>query len=384
MINYSRQCIDHSDVEAVTQVLSSDYLTQGPKVAEFEAAVAAYCGAKFAVAANSATSALHLACMALGVGPGDWLWTSPNTFLASSNCGLYCGANVDFVDICPKTYNLSAEALDIKLQHAKQNNKLPKVVVVVHFAGQPCDLKEIHALSKQYGFYIIEDAAHAIGSRYDNTKIGSCLYSDITVFSFHAVKTMTTAEGGMATTNDPALFQKMKRLSSHGVTRDSHLMEGESQGPWYYQMTGLGYNYRLTDIQAALGLNQLAKLDEFIVRRNQIAADYAKALQDQPLILPYQKNTIYSGWHLYVVCLDEQSKKTRKEVFIALREAGIGVNVHYIPVHTQPYYQRLGFKLGDFPTAEQYYQNCISLPMYYGLDDEQVQQVVMAVKGALR
>lgn len=384
MINYSRQCIDQSDVEAVTHVLSSDYLTQGPKVAEFEVAVAAYCGAKYAVAANSATSALHLACMALGVGPGDWLWTSPNTFLASSNCGLYCGANVDFVDICPKTYNLSAEALDIKLRHAKQNNKLPKVVVVVHFAGQPCDLKEIHALSKQYGFYIIEDAAHAIGSRYDNTKIGSCLYSDITVFSFHAVKTMTTAEGGMATTNDPALFQKMKLLSSHGVTRDSHLMEGESQGPWYYQMTGLGYNYRLTDMQAALGLNQLAKLDEFIVRRNQIAEHYANAFQDHPLILPYQKNNIYSGWHLYVVCLDEQSKKTRKEVFIALREAGIGVNVHYIPVHTQPYYQRLGFKLGDFPVAEQYYQNCISLPMYYGLDDEQVQQVVMAVKGTLR
>ncbi|MFO1257737.1 MAG: UDP-4-amino-4,6-dideoxy-N-acetyl-beta-L-altrosamine transaminase [Gammaproteobacteria bacterium] len=383
MIGYSKQWIDEADKKAIIGAVESDFLTQGPAVTEFEEAVATYCGAKFGVAANSATSALHLACVALNLGPGDWLWTSPNTFLASSNCGLYCGANIDFVDICAKTYNISAQALEMKLQRAKQHNKLPKVLVLVHFAGQPCDLREIHELSKQYGFYIIEDAAHAIGSRYENIKIGSCFYSDITVFSFHAIKTMTTAEGGMATTNDPGLYQKMKLISSHGMTRDNCLMESESHGPWYYQMTALGYNYRLTEMQAALGISQLSKLDDFILKRNKIAEFYAKEFQNLPLVLPYQKKNIYPAWHLYVVCLKHEVKKDRKEVFVALREAGIGVNVHYIPIHIQPFYQKMGFKCGDFPVAEEYYRNCISLPMYYGLTDEQLIQVVGAVRKIL-
>lgn len=383
MIHYSRQWVDEKDKQAVWEVLGADLLTQGPKVAEFERAVAQYCGAEFGVATNSATSALHLACLALDVKPGDWVWTSPNTFLASSNCALYCGAQVDFVDICPKTYNLSVAALEKKLVEAKRAGRLPKVIVLVHFAGQPCELKAIHALSQQYGFYIIEDAAHAIGSRYEDTLIGCGRYSHITTFSFHAVKTMTTAEGGMAVTNDPALYHAMKRFSSHGVTREEHCMTEASHGPWYYQMLALGYNYRLTELQAALGLNQLHKLNDFVMKRKAIAERYTDAFQALPLILPHQENNIRSSWHLYVVCLTEHASSDRKTMFMRLREAGIGVNVHYIPVHTQPYYQRLGFKWGDFPVAEAYYQQCISLPIHYGLSEAQQDYVVNTVKQVL-
>lgn len=376
MINYSQQWIDETDQKAVNDVMSSNYLTQGPKILEFEEAIASFCGAEYSVTTNSATSALHLACMALGLGAGDWLWTSPNTFVASSNCALYCGANIDFVDICPETYNLSTLELRKKLETAKKNNKLPKVVVLVHFAGQPCDLAEVKNLSREYGFYIIEDAAHAIGSEYENIRIGSCVYSDITIFSFHAVKNMTTGEGGGATTNNTNLYKKMKILSSHGITRDIGLMEEPSHGPWYYQMMDLGFNYRLTEIQAALGLKQLEKLDNFTNRRNEISRIYHESLQSLPLKLPYTKSNIYSSWHLYVVCLKKETKKERKDIFLSLRSMGIGVNVHYIPVHTQPYYQKLGFKWGDFPVSEEYYHNCLSLPIHYGLTDEQVSYII--------
>lgn len=384
MIPYGRQDIDQSDIDAVIDVLKSDFLTQGPKVPLFEKTLADYCQVKHAVAVNSATSALHIACLALGLTEGDWLWTTPNTFVASANCGLYCGAQVDFVDIDPQTYNLSVEALQAKLEIAECEGRLPKIVIPVHFAGQSCDMKAIQQLAIQYGFKIIEDASHAIGGRYLNKPIGNCVFSDITVFSFHPVKIITTAEGGMAVTNDLSVAKKMERLRSHGITRDTECMNSESHGPWYYQQIELGFNYRMTDMQAALGCSQMQKLDGYIQQRQRLCKQYNELLNDLPVILPVQYADSYSALHLYPIQISNNAKKLqRKFIFNQLRKAGIGVNVHYIPVHLQPFYQQLGFKENDFPNALEYYQRALSLPMYSTLSDKQQLEVVSALKNIL-
>lgn len=379
-IPYARQDITQQDIDAVIEVLHSEYLTQGPAVPNFENAVSNYCGAKHAVAVNSATSALHIACLALGLGPGDWLWTSPITFVASANCGLYCGANIDFVDIDPITYNMSPQALASKLESAERENKLPKVVVAVHFSGQPCDVSFIHTLSKRYGFKIIEDASHAIGGEYLGEPIGSCRYSDVTIFSFHPVKIITTGEGGMALTNDDNCAERLRLLRSHGITRDPQLMTKEMDGPWYYQQVALGYNYRMTELQGALGVSQMTRLKQFVARRHKLASRYNELLKDLPLTTPWQDPDGYSGLHLYVIRLHlDQINKTHREVFEGLRAKGIIVNLHYIPVHLQPYYQRLGFKVGQFPEAERFYAEAISIPMYATLSEEQQDKVVGAI-----
>ncbi len=377
MIPYGRQDITQDDIDAVVAVLHSDFLTQGPAVPRFERSVATHVGAKHALAVNSATSALHIACLALGLGHGDWLWTSPITFVASANCGLYCGAQVDFVDIDPRTYNMCPQALEDKLAVAQKAGKLPKVLVAVHLCGQPCNMAAIYALSQKYGFKIIEDASHAIGGKYRGESIGNCRYSDITVFSFHPVKIITTAEGGMALTNDDALAAKMALLRSHGITRDMAQMTHAPDGPWYYQQIDLGFNYRMTELQAALGVSQMQRLDVYVARRHELARRYEHLLAKLPVTTPWQHHDSYSGLHLYVIRLQlEKIKKTHHQVFEELREQGIGVNLHYIPVHTQPYYQRMGFKYGDFVQAEQYYAEAISLPMFQTLSDEHQEQVV--------
>lgn len=383
-IPYGRQNITQEDIDAVVEVLKSDFLTQGPKVPEFEKAIAAQCNANYAVAVNSATSALHLACLALGVGAEDIVWTTPITFVASANCALYCGAKVDFVDIDPKTYNMSVEALAEKLEQAARIDALPKVVIPVHLCGQPCEMEAIHMLSKQYGFSVVEDASHAIGGRYQNEPIGNCCYSDITVFSFHPVKIITTAEGGVVTTNNSELAAKIELLRSHGITRAPELMTADPDGPWYYQQIDLGFNYRMTELQAALGISQILRLEEIIKKRHAIAKMYDEKLKGLAVITPHSIEDSYSGLHLYVIRLDLQRiSKTRKEVFEYLRASNIGVNVHYIPVHTQPYYESLGFKRGDFPAAEDYYSAAISLPMFPELTEEQVDYVVSKVSEAL-
>ncbi|MFT6429617.1 MAG: UDP-4-amino-4,6-dideoxy-N-acetyl-beta-L-altrosamine transaminase [Halopseudomonas sp.] len=384
MIPYGRQEITEEDIESVVAVLRSDFLTQGPMVPRFEQSVASHVGAGHALAVNSATSALHIACLALDLGPGDLLWTSPITFVASANCGLYCGADVDFVDIDPRTYNLCPVALESKLERAEQAGRLPKVVVAVHLCGQPCDMARIHALSQRYGFRIIEDASHAIGGKYKNEYIGNGCYSDITVFSFHPVKIITTAEGGMALTNDEELASRMNLLRSHGITRDPDLMTHAADGPWYYQQVDLGFNYRMTDLQAALGVSQMDRLDQFVARRHELARRYDSLLKDLPLTTPWQHPDSYSGLHLYVIRLQlDQICHTHRQVFESLREQGIGVNVHYIPVHTQPYYRKMGFKMGTFPDAEQYYAEAISLPMFQGLTDAQQDEVIGALKASI-
>jgi UDP-4-amino-4,6-dideoxy-N-acetyl-beta-L-altrosamine transaminase len=384
MIPYGRQDITQADIDAVVAVLRSDHLTQGPQVPLFEQAVASHVGAKHAVAVNSATSALHIACIALGLGPGDWLWTSPITFVASANCGLYCGAQVDFVDIDPRTYNLCPQALERKLKVAQQQGKLPKVLVPVHLCGQPCDMAAIHFLSVQYGFKVIEDASHAIGGRYQGEFIGNGRFSDITVFSFHPVKIITTAEGGMAMTNCDELAQKMGLLRSHGITRDTAHMTHAPDGPWYYQQIDLGYNYRMTELQAALGVSQMKRLDAFVARRHQLAQRYDQLLTSLPVSTPWQHPDAFSALHLYVVRLQvDKINKTHRQMFEALREQGIGVNLHYIPVHTQPYYQRMGFRESDFPQAEQYYAEAISLPLYPTMTDAQQEQVVAGLRKAV-
>lgn len=382
-IPYGRQDISQADVNAVLEVLQSDWLTQGPNVERFEEVVASYCGAKYAVAACNATAALHLACLALDLGPGDWLWTSPNTFVASANCGLYCGAQVDFVDIDPKTYNLSAELLSRKLEQAKAEGKLPKIVVPVDFSGQSCEIRQIAELGKQYGFRIIEDASHAIGADYLDGKVGNCRYADITVFSFHPVKIITTGEGGIALTNDAKLWRRLALLRSHGITRDPALMQWKTEGAWYYQQVALGFNYRMTDIQAALGASQLARVDEFVGRRRYLAGRYDRLLSGLPVIAPYQHAAGRSAWHLYVIQVMPTNAHLRREVFDLLRTAGIIVNVHYIPVHLQPYYRRIGFNTGDFPNAENYYRSAISLPLYYSLTEDEQDYVVEKLKCAL-
>lgn len=383
-IPYGRQDITQGDIDAVVAVLRSDFLTQGPMVPKFEQAVSGYCGATHALAANSATSALHIACLALGVGPGDWLWTTPITFVASANCGLYCGAKVDFVDIDPLTYNLCPQALATKLEQAKKAGKLPKVLVPVHLCGQPCDMQAIHALAQRYGFKIIEDASHAIGGKYKGESIGNCRYSDITVFSFHPVKIITTAEGGMALTNNTDLANLMALFRSHGITRDPAQMTHTTDGPWYYQQIELGYNYRMTELQAALGVSQMERLDLYVTRRHQLARRYDELLGNLPVTIPWQHPDSYSGLHLYPIRLQlDKIQKTHRQVFESLREQGIGVNLHYIPVHTQPYYQRMGFKVGQFPEAERYYAEAISIPMYPVMTETQQDEVVSCLREAM-
>lgn len=382
MIPYGRQDIQPRDIDAVVEVLKSDFLTQGPVVPRFEQTVATMTGAGYAVASNSATSALHLACLALDLGPGDQLWTSPVTFVASANCGLYCGARVDFVDIDPRTYNLCPSALGEKLQAAEQTGTLPKVLVVVHLTGQPCEMAPIRQLADRYGVKVIEDASHAIGARYQNEPVGNGRYSDITIFSFHPVKIVTTAEGGLALTNDEALANRMQRLRSHGITRQAEEMTGPSDGPWYYQQVALGYNYRMTEMQAALGLSQLERLEQYVDRRNILADRYDNLLAELPVTLPWQHPDSRSARHLYVIHVGPDAT-LRRRVFESLREQGIGVNVHYIPVHTQPYYQDLGFSVGDYPRAEAYYAGAISLPLFPTMTEADQDEVVSALKQAL-
>lgn len=382
MIPYGKQEITEADIQAVVDVLKSDFITQGPVIPAFEKAVATYCGANHAIAVNSATSALHIACLALGVGSGDLVWTTPISFVASSNCALYCGATVDFVDIDPKTYNLSVACLEEKLSEAEKQGKLPKVIIPVHFTGQSCEMEKIHKLSKKYGFKIIEDASHAIGGRYQDSPVGNCKFSDIAVFSFHPVKIITTAEGGMALTNDKAIAEKLTLLRSHGVTKDTSLMSKEDAGSWYYEQIDLGFNYRLTDIQAALGLSQLERLDEYVTQRHSLSKKYNELLARLPITTPWQHPETYSGLHLYVIRLNlSQIKKSHSEVFEELRQEGVGVNLHYIPIHTQPYYQTLGFNWGDYPEAEQYHKEAISLPMYPTL--ERQDEVVKTIEKVL-
>ncbi len=380
MIPYGRQEITESDIDSVVQVLRSDYLTQGPVVPKFEAGVAAYCGAKHALAVNSATSALHIACLALELGPGDLLWTSPLTFVASANCALYCGAKVDFVDVDSRTFNICPIALEKKLIEADQLNCLPKILVAVHLCGQPCDMKSIFALSKKYGFRVIEDASHAIGGKYLGEPIGNCRFSDVVVFSFHPVKIITTAEGGMALTNSDELAHRMALFRSHGITRDSADMTHAPDGPWYYQQLELGYNYRMTELQAALGCSQLDRLDQYVDRRHSLANRYDDLLADLPVKTPWQHPDGYSGLHLYVIRLQLDSLgRTHRQVFEELRAHGIGVNLHYIPVYSQPYFQRMGFDPSSFPQAQAYYREAISLPMYSALTEDQQDDVVAAL-----
>lgn len=370
MIHYGQQDITPEDVAAVVQVLDSINLTQGPKIEEFEKAVVDQTGAKYAVAVNSATSALHISCLALGLGPGDWLWTTPNTFVASANCALYCGASVDFVDIDPDTYNICPNKLEEKLAIAQKIGRLPKIVVPVHFSGQPCDMARIRALGDKYCFKIIEDASHAIGGLYLGQPIGSCDYSDITVFSFHPVKIITTGEGGMVLTNDHKLATRLSLLRSHGITRDANLMTQAMDGPWYYEQIALGYNYRMTDIQAALGVSQMSRLQNYVARRHEIAERYNVLLADLPLTLPWQSPDGHSAFHLYVIRLQlDKIRVTHQKVFEGLREKNIMVNLHYIPVHTQPYYKAMGFDFGDYPNSEQYYREAISIPIHPRLTD---------------
>ncbi|WP_137169237.1 UDP-4-amino-4,6-dideoxy-N-acetyl-beta-L-altrosamine transaminase [Marinomonas sp. FW-1] len=381
-IPYGRHSISEDDIAAVVKSLRSDFLTQGPYVSDFEQAICTKVGARYGVAANSATSALHLACLALGVGVGDTVWTSPNTFIASANCARYCGANVDFVDIDPRTYNLCANKLAEKLAIAKANNNLPKVVIPVHFAGQSCDMQTIHALSKEYGFRIIEDASHAIGAKYQGNYVGNGVYSDICIFSFHPVKIITSGEGGMAITNDETLAKHMRTHAQQGTTKSPEDLT-QTPGDWYYEQHTLGFNYRMTDLQAALGLSQLSRLDDFIERRHQQFANYKALLKHLPVTLPYQAEDNYSALHLCPILLPEHNKSARKGVFDILRQGGIGTQVHYIPVHTQPYYQALGFKQGDFPIAEDYYARTLSLPLFADLTYEQQERVALILKHAL-
>lgn len=384
MIPYGRQDITQADIDAVMAVLKSVNLTQGPTIEQFERSVMTHTEALHAVAVNSATSALHIACLTLDLRPGDWLWTTPNTFVASANCALYCGAQVDFVDIDPRTYNLCHSKLEAKLIQAEKAGKLPKIVVPVHLTGQPCDMAAIHALGQKYGFKIIEDASHAIGGEYKGEPIGNGRYSDITVFSFHPVKIITTAEGGMALTNSAELATRLGLLRSHGITRDPALMTEPMHGPWYYQQVALGFNYRMTDMQAALGVSQMTRLPDYVKRRHDIAQRYNELLADLPLTLPWQHPDSYSAYHLYVVRLQlDKINASHRQVFEALRSKDIMINLHYIPVHTQPHYQQMGFKQGDYPQAEQYYRDAISIPMHVNLTDEDLQFVACSLREAI-
>lgn len=381
-IPYGRQSISVADVEAVCDALTSDFLTQGPIVGQFEQAIAELSHCKFGVAANSATSALHVACLALGVSEGDWVWTTPNTFIASANCALYCEAKIDFVDIDPQTYNLCPIKLAEKLASAAQNDMLPKVVIPVHFGGHPCDMRAIYELSQQYGFGIIEDASHSIGAKFKGTPVGS-RYSDICIFSFHPVKVMTSAEGGMAVTNQESLAEKMRLLVNQGVTKDKREFETRSPGEWYYEQHTLGFNYRMTELQAALGLSQLKRLQSFIERRRELVQRYYQLLRGLPIQLPGEADYAYSSWHLFPILLNEALSEHRATIFKYLRDHNIGTQVHYIPVHTQPYYLRLGFSWGQFPIAEDYYNRTLSLPLFPDLTDQEQEVVVQVLRDAI-
>lgn len=380
-IPYGKQSISREDIQAVIEVLGSDWLTQGPAVERFERAAAEYCGSRYAVAVSNATAALHLGCRALGLGPGGRLWTSPNSFVASANCGVYAGATVGFVDIDPGTYNLSVAELRRKLERAAREDRLPTVLVPVHFGGQPCDMAEIAELAERYRFRVIEDASHAIGADYGNAKVGNCAHSDITVFSLHPVKIITTGEGGLALTNDEELYHRLCCLRTHGITRKAAEMTRPSEGPWYYEQIELGYNFRMTDIQAALGTSQLTRLDEFVANRRRLAGRYGALLRGLPALPPAQAEGRTSAWHLYPI---QVAAGIRRSVVERLRAAGVLVNVHYIPIHLQPFYRRLGFREGDFPNAEAYYAGAVSLPLYFSLSDEEQDYVVERLVDALR
>tara|TARA_B110001452_G_C15236833_1_gene428243 strand:+ start:1068 stop:2228 length:1161 start_codon:yes stop_codon:yes gene_type:complete len=384
MIPYGKQDISLDDINAVVEVLKSDFLTQGDVVPMFEKCLSDYTGAKHSVVVNSATSALHIACKALEVGPGDCVWTSAVTFVASANCAVYCGASVDFIDIDPNSYNICIESLANKLEHAASSGNLPKVLIPVHLSGQSCDMKSIHILSKKYGFTILEDASHAIGGKYEDDPIGNCKYSDIAVFSFHPVKIITSGEGGAALTNNPELDKNMRLFASHGITRDVELMEVSSDGPWYYEQISLGWNYRMTELQAALGLNQMSRINSFIEKRHQIAKRYNSELKHLPITLPAQSDKIFSSFHLYIIRLKlDEIKKSHKDIFEELRQEGLGVNLHYIPVYRHPFYKKQGFKAQYCPEAEKYYQEAISIPIYFGLSDEQQGEVINIISKVL-
>jgi UDP-4-amino-4,6-dideoxy-N-acetyl-beta-L-altrosamine transaminase len=384
MIPYGRQDVHDADVQAVLKVLNSDFLTQGPQVPLFEQAVTNHCGNTHGVAVNSGTAALHIACLAMGLGVGDWLWTSPITFTASANCARYCGASVDFVDIDPVTYNLCPSALERKLVAAKAKGRLPKVVVAVHMCGQPSEMERIHALSQEYDFYVIEDACHALGAEYQGKPVGSGQYSDVTVFSFHPVKIITTGEGGIALTRHDHLAERMRLFRSHGITRDLPDGASHEEGPWEYQQRELGFNYRLSDLQAALGISQIQRLSNYVGQRQRIAQRYDERLRGLPVRIPQVLEGRKSAYHLYAIRLQlDEISVTRRQVYDALRAASVGVQVHYIPVHTQPYYQQLGFGWGDFPAAEAYYRETLSLPMYPTLTDEQQDYVVQTLMNIL-
>ena len=384
MIYYGKQSISEMDIKAVEEVLHSDFLTQGPAIERFERTVAEYCGAKYAVAVCNATAALHVACLSAGLGEGDLLWTSPITFVASANCGRYCGANVDFVDIDEKTYNMSVAALEEKLRRAQNANQRPKVVVPVHLAGQSCDMARIKELSEKYCFTVIEDASHAVGANYLETKVGSCTFSDMTVFSFHPVKIVTTGEGGMVLTNRKDLYEKLLLYRSHGITRDPAKMTHMSDGAWYYQQIVLGYNYRMTDIQAALGISQMKQLDTFVARRRALAARYNTLLRNLPIVTPYVMEGAKPSWHIYVVQMDfSRARKTKQQIFEEMKEQGVVLNLHYIPVHRQPYYEKFGFRQGDFPQSEKYYKEAFTLPLYYDLSNDEQDHIVEVLKKTL-
>ena len=384
MIYYGKQSISETDIKAVEEVLRSDFLTQGPAIEQFERTVADYCGAKYAVAVCNATAALHIACLSAGLGTGELLWTSPITFVASANCGRYCGADVDFVDIDEKTYNMSAVALEEKLRCARRDNSLPKAVIPVHLAGQSCDMARIKELSEEYGFTVIEDASHAVGADYLDTKVGSCAFSDMTVFSFHPVKIVTTGEGGMVLTNNHELYEKLLLYRSHGITRNPAKMTHVSDGAWYYQQIVLGCNYRMTDIQAALGTSQMKRLDAFVARRRELAARYDALLQELPLVTPHVMEGANPSWHIYVVRVAfGQIRKTKQQLFEAMKEQGIMLNLHYIPVHRQPYYEKLGFRQGDFLQSEKYYEEAFTLPLYYDLTNDEQERIVDALRSVL-
>jgi UDP-4-amino-4,6-dideoxy-N-acetyl-beta-L-altrosamine transaminase len=384
MIPYGRQEIDSEDVEAVLKTLRSDWLTQGPSVPEFERLISNYCQAKHAIATNSATSALHIACLALGVKKGDKIWTSPISFVASANCALYCGADVDFVDVSSTTYNLCPELLEKKLIQAEKSGDLPQVLIPVHLAGQSCDMSKIYELSQRYSFRIIEDASHAIGGQYRESPIGGCRFSDITVFSFHPVKIITTGEGGMALTNSKKLADKLRLLRSHGIVKDQSLMRGPVDGPWYYEQTSLGYNFRMTDLQASLGISQSNRLDSIIDRRRCIARNYDRELEALPLITPAQSQDCLSSWHLYIVKLKlDEISSTKKEIFEFMREQGIGVSLHYIPIYKHPFYRSLGLSDKDFSNSAEYYREAMTIPIYPNMTEDQQAQVIAALKSSI-
>jgi UDP-4-amino-4,6-dideoxy-N-acetyl-beta-L-altrosamine transaminase len=381
MIPYGRQSISQDDIDAVISVLKSENLTQGPTPAQFENLITNYCGSQFAISANSATSALHIACLALGLGEGDYLWTSTNTFVASANCARYCGASVDLVDIDERTYNMSVNALEEKLIKAEREGKLPKIVVPVHFAGLSCDMKRIKELSQKYEFFIIEDASHAVGARYDSNLVGSCQYSDIAVFSFHPVKIITSGEGGMCVTNNALLAEKMKLFKNHGINRTPELLLKGIEGAWYFEQIELGYNFRMSDIHAALGMSQLKRVDEFVSKRRNIAKKYHERLKEFPLTTPVESIDCYSSFHLYVVRLDlAEMKRQFIDIFSTLRARGVGVGKHYIPIYMHPYYKKLGLNADNFPNTEKYYRDSMTLPVFPDLKDEEFETILKELK----